>query len=103
MAQTTYQVTLSTDGKHTVIATTDDKMTAKSVLGWAKATYDRVVEIYGTKADLYQKTNGNGETAPTCGVHHVPMVKVDGKAGPFWSCHQKNPNGTWCSVKPKGE
>ena len=29
MAQTTYQVILSTDGKHTVIATSDDVVTAK--------------------------------------------------------------------------
>ncbi len=106
MSQTTYSVFMSTDGKHTVSVATDDPVKAKESFGWVKATYDRLVQIYGTKADLYQKANGSrtkGAEAPTCAVHHVPMAKVEGKAGPFWSCHQKNPDGSWCSVKPKGE
>jgi len=43
MAQTTYQVILSTDGKHTVIATTDDQGAIKGALTWARATYEKVV------------------------------------------------------------
>ena len=100
MAQTTYQVILSTDGKHTVIATTDDQAAAKAAFGWAKATYDRVVEVYGTKADLHKAANGNGhESVPMCGIHHVPMSKVEGKRGPFYSCHEKNPDGSWCNYR----
>lgn len=42
------------------------------------------------------------ETPPVCDVHKVPMVQVKGKSGSFfWSCHQKNADGTWCSYKPK--
>ncbi len=102
MAQTTYQVILSTDGKMTIIGTTDDQAMAKSVFGWAKATYDRVVEVYGTKADLYQKANGHGnghENLPVCGVHHVQMTLVNGRKGDFWSCHEKNPDGSWCNYR----
>ncbi len=103
MAQTTYQVILSTDGKHTVIATTDDKAIAKSVFGWAKATYDRVVEICGTKADPYQKANGNNngqEKVPVCAVHHAPMTLVKGRKGDFYSCHVRE-NGEWCKYRPE--
>ncbi len=105
MSQTTYQVILSSDGKHTVIVTADDKETAKTAFGWAKATYDRLVEVYGLKYEQYQKgqNNGNGEDTPVCAVHKVPMAKVNGRHGPFWSCHQKNADGSFCSYKPKGQ
>ena len=102
MAQTTYQVILSSDGKHTVIATSDDPVTAKQACAWAKDTYDRLVQIYGLKYEQYQKgrENGNGENAPVCGVHNLPMVRQNGKHGPFWSCHQRNADGSFCSYKP---
>jgi hypothetical protein len=32
--------------------------------------------------------------------HNKPMVWVEGKNGPFWSCHTKNPDGTWCNYRP---
>ena len=42
-----------------------------------------------------------GKETPICGVHNVPMVEVKGKHGPFWSCHVRNEDGTFCSYKPK--
>ena len=46
--------------------------------------------------------------APVCEVHGIPMtlkpagVSRAGKPYPaFWSCSQKNPDGTYCSYKPK--
>lgn len=39
---------------------------------------------------------------PMCGVHEMPMVLMHGRRGDFWSCHEKNPDGSWCSYKPKG-
>ena len=39
---------------------------------------------------------------PICGVHQIPMVRVNGREGPFWSCHEKNEDGSWCSYKPNG-
>lgn len=131
MAQTTYQVILSTDGKHTVIVTSDDPEKVKAASGWAKATYDGIVERYGGKAypkhveggqnhngeaanhiglnhsaaaqnhDFGDSQNQVAEQAPVCGVHGVLMVRVQGKHGPFYSCHEKNPDGNWCSYKPK--
>jgi hypothetical protein len=41
------------------------------------------------------------ETPPICGVHQVPMVKVNGRRGAFWSYHENNPDGSWCSYRPK--
>ena len=67
MSQTTYQIILSSDGKHTVIVTADDQATSKTAFGWAKATYARLVEVYGLKYEQYQKgqNNENGEVAPS--------------------------------------
>jgi len=38
---------------------------------------------------------------PMCRVHDLAMVQVNGKKGEFWSCHQKNSDGSWCSYRPK--
>lgn len=102
MSQTTYQVVLSTDGKHSVIATTDNQADTRLALAWAKATYEQLVNLSGLKGEQGQ---GNDEqqdgSVPECAIHHVPMVLVQGKQGPFWSCHKKNQDGSWCSYKPK--
>lgn len=106
MAQTTYEVILSTDGKHTVIARSDDPVQVKSALAWAKATYDAVVSRYGLKHEQYRNGGQNGnaeESVPTCKVHNVPMVRQQGKFGAFWSCHQRNADGSFCSYRPNGE
>ncbi|SRR5258708_6144231 len=45
-------------------------------------------------------------TAPTCGIHGVPMVwregvsKSTGKPYAFYACPEKNANGTFCNFKP---
>jgi len=105
MSQTTYQVILSTDGKHTVIATSDDPIVAREALAWARSTYDLVVKTYGLKGEHNHK-NGNGdvsEVVPTCAIHGVPMVRVEGKHGAFWSCHERNEDGSFCSYRPNGK
>src|SRR5262245_46570099 len=106
MAQTTYQVVLSTDGKHSVIVTTDNQGETKLGLAWAKATYEHLVAQYGLKGKQRQAPsepeagdNQPGE-APICAVHNVPMAWQQGKKGFFWSCHEKNADGSWCSYKP---
>lgn len=103
MTQTTYQVILSTSGKHTVIVSSDNVAEMKQAAGWAKATYEALVERYGLKAapksDKTEDTND--DPAPICEVHHVPMLQVQGRKGPFWSCHKKNANGSWCDWRPK--
>jgi hypothetical protein len=106
MASTTYQVILSTDGKHTVIVTTDNQGATQLALAWAEATYERLVAQYGLKGG-HPSANGHqsisrGEEPdepPLCAVHRVPMARVRGKKGEFWSCHQQD-GDTWCAYKP---
>lgn len=109
MANTSYQVFLSSDGKHTVVVSTDNQVEATQALKWAETTYDRLVGRYGLKG---QQPKGNAEQAapvavleavPECAIHFVPMAKVQGKHGPFWSCHQKNTDGSWCQYRPASE
>lgn len=57
----------------------------------------------GYKAHSPQQTQ---PAVPTCGVHGTPMKWLEGtsKAGKhyaFWSCGQKNADGTWCNFKPE--
>ena|SRR5438093_137580 len=40
------------------------------------------------------------EEAHICEVHQIPMVRVEGKRGPFWSCHQRNADGRFCNLGP---
>jgi hypothetical protein len=70
---------------------------------WATKAYDGMVKKYGLKHEQYVKTNGsngNGQTVPSCGVHKIPMVRVNGKYGAFWSCRQRNEDGSYCKFKP---
>ncbi len=100
MATNTFQVILSTDGKHTVIATTDEFRLTAQAETWAKATYDKIAERYGLKGAV--KPNGSQavEEAPICAVHHVAMELVNGRKGPFYSCHERNPDGSFCNYRP---
>ncbi len=100
----TFQIILSTDGKHTVMATTDQKELTDQALTWATATYDELLKRYGRKCDQRPKVGGdaNGATAPVCKVHQVPLVEVQGRHGLFWSCHERNEDGSFCAYKPNG-
>jgi hypothetical protein len=37
---------------------------------------------------------------PICEMHQIPMVRMKGKHGPFWSCHQRNDDGSFCTYRP---
>ncbi len=98
MSQTTYQVILSADGNHQVIVTTDNQGETTLALAWAKATYDKMVGQDGPRDATRPDGDEAPGQAPLCAIHGVPMVWVDkGRRGPFWSCHQKNEDGSWCS------
>lgn len=104
MAQITYQITLSADGKHTVSATSDNPALAKASLEWAKETFADVAtwqaENEGPKASFGPRDDSTATEVPICAFHRVPMVRQQGKFGAFWSCHQRNDDGGWCSYRP---
>ena len=107
MANTTYQVTLSTDGAHTVTITSDEPAAMKTAVAWASATHTALVERYGhaPPAPDHTTTAGDGDEteqgeAPVCAVHAVPMVRMQGKRGPFWSCHARMDDSSFCAYRP---
>ena len=116
---------LSTDGKHTVHASAQTPEEMAKLAPVAKALYRRVLEEFGTKAELWQSViNGNGhangqaksqpyaqgvkridpvaqaqaDAIPRCPMHHRPMAFRQGRMGPFWSCPTRKPDGRWCQV-----
>ncbi|MCL4552141.1 MAG: hypothetical protein M1305_01090 [Candidatus Marsarchaeota archaeon] len=98
MAQTNYQVTLSTGGRVAVTVTSDDQKALREAFAWARETYTKLT----AKTNGKEENQGKDEDVPTCAVHNVPMVKRSGKYGEFWSCQKRNPNGSYCSYRPNG-
>jgi len=96
MSKTMYEVTLATDAGYRVTVWSDDPTELGDALAWAKGTV--------LKLEAYAKERAEGdateEEPPICAVHQLPMVKVQGRKGEFWSCHQKMEDGSWCSYKP---
>jgi hypothetical protein len=113
MAQTKYQVSLSVDGKHSASVQSDDPAAVTEGLIWAQETYKKL-----TRLSQARQVSNNGQeagpldegqsstpiqpdgSAPLCGVHEISMVLMHGRRGDFWSCHEKNPDGSWCSYRP---
>ena len=95
MNRTTYEITMSTDGTHKVTVTVEDPGGIDAALAYAQGTYAKLMQP--GRLSLAEPV---GEAPPQCGVHRIAMVLVQGKKGPFWSCHQKNIDGSWCSYKP---
>jgi hypothetical protein len=71
----------------------------------SKTTYLVIARMAGNFAMLGD-TKDKTETielqvqAPMCLIHDRPMVLMHGRRGPFWSCHQKSKDGTWCDYRP---
>ena len=111
---------LSVDGKHSVSVQSDDPAAATEGLLWAKKTWGQLLRLPGkpfqslSEGSVEQPDNAPPGDAsaqqheppdaepPICATHGIPMVRVNGRKGPFWSCHQKNDDGSWCSYKPPG-
>ena len=114
---------LSTDGKHTVHASAQTPEEMAKLAPVAKALYKRVLEEFGTKAQMWEavvngksNSHANGhaksqtpgvrrmdpevqaDAIPHCPMHQRPMVFRQGRLGPFWSCPTRGPNGRWCQV-----
>ena len=104
MANTTYQITLAVDGRHTVTVTTDDAADTKAALTCGRGLYEALVKCYGVPepAPAVSPDGADAATAetPMCAVHEVPMVLMQGKRGPFWSCHERMADGSFCSYRP---
>jgi hypothetical protein len=89
----------------------DDPAAVTEALVWAKRTYEQLGRLpikpfqpvsNGGTAQTEQSTasSSDNDEPPLCALHNLPMVKVQGKRGEFWSCHQKNPDGSWCNYRP---
>ena len=104
MANTTYQITLAVDGRHTVTVTTDDVADTTAALTCGRALYEALVKRYGvpepSQAVSADAADGGRTEAPMCAVHAVLMVRMQGKRGPFWSCHARMDDGNFCSYRP---
>jgi hypothetical protein len=99
MARTTYHVTLSLNGDHRVSVTSDDPTELSESVAWAKGIVLKL-EAYAREHAEEEQVE---EEPPTCEVHQLPMVKVQGRTGEFWSCHERMPDGSWCSYKPPAQ
>lgn len=102
---------LSVDGKHSVSVQSDDPAAVTEALLWAKKTYHQLAVLPAKPfqslskegwEQINQAVRSVAEDAepPTCAVHDLPMVNVQGKKGAFWSCHQKMADGSWCNFRP---
>ena len=94
---------LGSGGRPQVSVTSDDPKVAKDAIPWLAETYATLLKdakAVPTPATTPVQQQA-AEEPPICAVHAVPMVRVQGRKGPFWSCHQKMPNGGWRNFKPR--
>ena len=98
---TTYEVRLARDGNHSVVVRSADPSQMAGAIAWATAAY---AALTGREADAPARPDQAAAELPAeppiCGVHDIPMVRVEGKHGPFWSCHQLDDKGRFCSYRP---
>jgi hypothetical protein len=94
MSTTTYHVIACIDGRFDVMGDTADPN--ETVGQVAERAYNglpyRVVPAEDPTG------LGGASTPPVCPIHHAPVVWVDRNGG-FWSCHKRNPDGSWCSYR----
>ncbi len=55
----------------------------------------------GDRADVvHHQLSPVPDKVEICGHHRVSMHLMNGKRGQFWSCHEKNEDGSWCTYRP---
>jgi hypothetical protein len=103
MGQITYTVTLATSGRHTVTVSGDDPAgVSAAVRAWA----DNTLRLLAASRQPVAARPASGEDGvnqeqpPVCGVHAIPMVRQQGRHGQFWSCHEWNEDGSFCTYRP---
>jgi enoyl reductase-like protein len=94
MNRSTYIVIQVLDGNVFVAHTHDIEEPVATVIDRASETHE-LYQIVSEPDDADEAE----QAAPICEVHQVPMVLVQGKKGPFWSCHERVGDG-WCKYRP---
>jgi hypothetical protein len=95
MNQTTYQVTLSADGNHSVgISGDDPEVLTKAIERGKKLLAELSSGPATTHTDAETQTQ-----VPTCPTHQSPMMHRVGNKGAFWFCPTRNDDGSWCDYK----
>jgi hypothetical protein len=98
MTKPTYQMELSTDGNHKIVVTVDDPSGLDAALVVAKTAYAKLLGQESQAPHQGQTDALETKVPPICPHHHEPLAWVaKGRRGPFWSCHQKDALGNWCS------
>lgn len=96
MNKMSYQIHLSSDGTHKVIVTFEVPEDARDAIARA-----RVIAAQLTAKDSVQPATAllqEHETPPECPIHQRTLDWVaKGRGGPFWSCHERDDEGTWCT------
>jgi len=98
-----YIIQLSADGGPVVAIETDDPAATKRAVKWAQAALSYCLAQAGSLAETdgeELETDEGSEQAPVCRTHGTVMVRQHGRRGDFWSCHQRNSDGSWCSYRP---
>ena len=95
MSNTKYHIIACMEGTLSVVGeTTDPNKTIRDVIG--RVANPAQVQI----SEGIRDESIPLEPTPICADHVVPMVWQKGRAGYFWSCHKRNPDGSWCTYKP---
>src|SRR4051794_37193928 len=102
MNQLTYHVGMGADGKPLVTVSSENPEAAAQAIPWVKQTYARMATANAavTREPEQLTVAAATDQEPRCQVHNVPMASVNGRHGAFYSCHTKNPDGSWCSYRP---
>jgi hypothetical protein len=100
----TFQLSQTADGKPKVLILADDPYAITVELGSLKTppVYSHSPAKQFPIIEQPVLEEGVTQAAPICGIHHTPMTLVmKSKNGPFWSCHKRLDNGSWCSYRPR--
>ena len=99
-----YQIEIASDSKCSVVVVFDNRDDSEAAQEWAQMTYQRIMAGNGERVTRTGEPTGQTEEAtPTCGVHQMPMVQVQGRKGLFWSCHERGQDGKFCTYRPNGK
>ena len=103
MSKLIYEVTLSHDGNHSICVKSDDLLSLQEALPLAQrlqAELRRAPEPPPIPQQAPLPSRESQPQPPACQIHATPMSQVQGKHGVFWSCHQRNLDGSWCTYRP---